>query len=321
VNGPEDKIKYKITLPQVRVPHSTKVPLQVSITSPNHVTNVSVLQVGLWERVVYRADGRRRVDMRLVKIQKSEGWPHVDRHGNTLQSDSVTWNKVLLFDMPPMGSEMNQCNPSADNGLMKVNHLLRFTILGSDTVTNKRFRVESEVELKVLAFEDQALPTSEDEDDDGIDGNGLPSYLTSFTTPRVSIDSEREILDRSLNRLHEDDDLLRAMIAARIHLPTYAESEEETRSRNASRSVSLERSTVTTERTRSTSIRSSSNSSSSSLAEIVDTPALPATPVLAPPAMAAGSVVTGQGRSRLHSHVRSLSNSAHQVHAPTPLRV
>lgn len=274
--------------------------------------------------------------MRLVKIQKSEGWPHVDRHGNTLQNDSVTWNKVLLFDMPPLGNEMNQCNPSADNGLMKVNHLLRFTILGGDTVTNKRFRVENEVELKVLACEDQATITSEDEENNGIDGNGLPSYLTSFTTPRVSLDSEREILDRSLNRLNDDDDLLRAMLAARIHLPTYAESEEETNSRNASRSASRtaspERSSVSSavDRTRSTSSRSSSNSigsssnstgsSSSSLVESVAIPALPENAVAAPPAMAAGSVVAGHGQSRLQSHVRSLSNSTHQVHAPTPLR-
>ncbi|KAG0079422.1 hypothetical protein BGZ93_007190 [Podila epicladia] len=226
VSAPEDKIRYKISLPQIRVPHSTKIPLQVSITTPNPRTSVTVLQVGLWERVVYRADGRKRVDMRLVKIQKSEGWPHEDRHGQP-SNESVTWNKVLLFDMPPMGSELHHCNPSADNGLMKVTHLLRFSILGTDGL--KRFRVENEIDMKVLAFEDEYFP-EEGEDPDADPTNELPSYLTSFTTPRVSFDSERDMDP-------VDDDLLRGLLA-RIHLPTYAESEEDANSRNPSRDVS-----------------------------------------------------------------------------------
>ncbi|KAG0033061.1 hypothetical protein BGZ81_009503 [Podila clonocystis] len=226
VSSPEDKVKYKISLPQIRVPHSTKIPLQVSITTPNPRTSVTVLQVGLWERVVYRADGRKRVDMRLVKIQKSEGWPHEDRHGQP-SNESVTWNKVLLFDMPPMGSELHHCNPSADNGLMKVTHLLRFSILGTDGL--KRFRVENEIDIKVLAFEDEYYP-EEGEDSDADPTSELPSYLTSFTTPRVSFDSERDMDP-------VDDDLLRGLLA-RIHLPTYAESEEDANSRNPSRDVS-----------------------------------------------------------------------------------
>ncbi|GJJ68413.1 hypothetical protein EMPS_00759 [Entomortierella parvispora] len=251
---PEDQVSYKISMPQTRVPHSTKIPLQVSITAPSTRTNINVLQVSLWERVVYRADGRKRVDLRLVKIQKSEGWarpPHQE-------SDAVTWNKVLLFDMPPIGSEQNQCNPSADNGLMKVTHMLRFSILGAEGT--KRFRLENDIDLKVLAFEDEYQMDDEDDFEDeedefeeqqeghveivdghpvrvvrrrrrrGEDRDGLPSYLTSFSTPRVSFDSERD-MDPA------DDDLLRAMVA-RIHLPTYAESESDINSRNPSRDVS-----------------------------------------------------------------------------------
>ncbi|KAG0369472.1 hypothetical protein BGZ54_009830 [Gamsiella multidivaricata] len=221
-SSPEDKVKYKITMPQVRVPHSTKIPLQVSITAPTARTHVQVLQVGLWERVVYRADGRKRVDMRLVKIQKSEGWERPPNH----ETEAWNWNKVLLFDMPQMGSDLNQCNPSADNGLMKVGHILRFSILGTDGT--KRFRVENEIGLKVLAFEDEYQMDPEEEAD-GFDGE-LPSYLTSFTTPRVSFDSER-------NMDPAEDDLLRLMVQ-RIHLPTYAESEEDANSRGTSRDVS-----------------------------------------------------------------------------------
>ncbi|OAQ33187.1 hypothetical protein K457DRAFT_122880 [Linnemannia elongata AG-77] len=226
VSAPEDKIKYKITMPQTRVPHNTKVPLQVSITAPTPRTFVQVLQVGLWERVVYRADGRKRVDMRLVKIQKSEGWDRPPNH----QSEAWNWNKVLLFDMPQMGSDQNNCNPSADNGLMKVTHILRFSILGTDGT--KRYRVENEIDIKVLAFEDDYQIDPEDTGNgssEGADGE-LPSYLTSFSTPRVSFDSERD-MDPG------DDDLLRAMIQ-RIHLPSYAESEEDANSRNPSRDVS-----------------------------------------------------------------------------------
>ncbi|KAF9113461.1 hypothetical protein BGX27_001525 [Mortierella sp. AM989] len=226
-NSPEDKILYSITVPQIRVPHSAKIPLQVSITSPNSRTTISVLQVGLWERVVYRADGRRRVDMRLVKIQKSEGWPQLNREDSNSPVEAVTWNKVLLFDMPEMGYDVNHCNPSVDNGLMKVNHILRFSILGFDGI--KRFRIENEVEMKVLAFEDEYLPVEgEINEEDPL--NELPSYLTSFSTPRVSIDEERDMA-------MADDDLLQALVA-RIHLPTYAESEEDTNSRNPSRDVS-----------------------------------------------------------------------------------
>ncbi|KAG0031267.1 hypothetical protein BGZ81_001556 [Podila clonocystis] len=228
VHAPEDKIKYKITLPQCRVPHSAKVPLQVMIASPSNRTSVSVLQVGLWERVVYRADSRKRVDMRLVKIQKSEGWPHQDQHGGAT-AESVTWNKVLLFDMPQMGTEMSQCNPSADNGLMKVTHLLRFTILGVEGT--KRFKVENELDLKVLAFDDERSPEEREEGNDVNDPmNELPSYLTSFTTPRVSFDAESELGPT-------EEDILRATLAG-IHLPTYAESEVDTNSRNPSRDVS-----------------------------------------------------------------------------------
>ncbi|KAG0263175.1 hypothetical protein BG011_009178 [Mortierella polycephala] len=220
VNAAEDKIKYNIAFPQIRLTHAAKIPLQVTVTSPNSRITVNMLQVGLWERVVYRAEGRRRVDMRLVKIQKSEGWPHDLGDGVPIE-ESVTWNKVLLFDMPTMGNETAQCNPSTDNGLIKVSHILRFSILGADGT--KRFRVENEVNLHVLAFADEYdeyhNPTDE-----------LPSYLTSFTTPRVSFDSERE-LDPT------DDDLLQALVS-RIHLPTYVESEEDTNSRNTSRNVS-----------------------------------------------------------------------------------
>ncbi|KAF9917090.1 hypothetical protein FBU30_000961 [Linnemannia zychae] len=225
VSAPEDKIKYKVTMPQTRVPHSTKIPLQVSITAPTPRTVVQVLQVGLWERVVYRADGRKRVDMRLVKIQKSEGWDRPANH----QSEAWNWNKVLLFDMPHMGSDLNNCNPSADNGLMKVTHILRFSILGTDGT--KRFRVENEIDIKVLAFEDdyQIDPEDSANGENGGDGE-LPSYLTSFSTPRVSFDSERD-MDPG------DDDILRAMLQ-RIHLPSYAESEEDANSRNPSRDVS-----------------------------------------------------------------------------------
>ncbi|KAG0212825.1 hypothetical protein BGX28_005481 [Mortierella sp. GBA30] len=252
VNSAEDKLKYMITLPQLRVPHSTKLPLQVSITAPNDRTTIQVLQVGLWERTVYRSEDRRREDMRLIKIQKSEGWPHDERH---LSRDHpiMTWNKVLLYDMPPIGTDVHQCNPSADNGLIKVTHLLRFMILGSEGT--KRFRIENEISLTVLAFEDEYQPRSRrrssDEGADGQEGgdeveydeNGdpiteLPSYLTSFMTPRVSIDSDRELVDYT-----QDDDLLQALIAARIHLPTYAESEEDTNSQNPSRDVSRNPST------------------------------------------------------------------------------
>ncbi|KAF9428110.1 hypothetical protein BGZ76_002059 [Entomortierella beljakovae] len=226
-SAPEDKILYSITVPQVRVPHGAKIPLQVSITSPNSKTVINVLQVGLWERVVYKADGRRRVDMRLVKIQKSEGWPQLNREDSGSPVEAVTWNKVLLFDMPDMGFDINQCNPSVDNGLMKVSHILRFSILGFDGT--KRYRNENEIELKVLAFEDEfLLEESGLDEEDPL--NELPSYLTSFSTPRVSIDEERDLE-------MADDALLQALVA-RIHLPTYAESEEDTNSRNPSRDVS-----------------------------------------------------------------------------------
>ncbi|KAF8945712.1 hypothetical protein BGZ52_009421, partial [Haplosporangium bisporale] len=86
-----------------------------------------------------------------------------------------------------------------------------------------RFRVENEIDLKVLAFEDEYDP-EEGEDLDADPTNELPSYLTSFTTPRVSFDSERDMDPVG-------DDLLRALVA-RIHLPTYAESEEDANSRN-----------------------------------------------------------------------------------------
>ncbi|KAF9198621.1 hypothetical protein BGZ49_000502 [Haplosporangium sp. Z 27] len=300
-NAPEDKVIYSITVPQVRVPHSAKIPLQVSITSPNSQTTINVLQVGLWERVVYKADGRRRVDMRLVKIQKSEGWPQLNREDGSAPTEAVTWNKVLLFDMPEMGFDVNHCNPSVDNGLMKVNHIMRFSILGSDSI--KRFRIESEIELKVLAFEDECIrEEGEINEDDPL--NELPSYLTSFTTPRVSIDEER---DGDI----VDDDLLLAL-AARIHLPTYAESEEDVNSRNPSRNVSRNVSqapsrSASPERSMSTESNSSSHSPSHSSEDHTMLPFLPA--ILHP------RPVLLNGRSRLHEpHGQST------VHTTSPLR-
>ncbi|KAG0240599.1 hypothetical protein BGX31_001850 [Mortierella sp. GBA43] len=231
-SSPADKVQYKINLPQMRVPHSTKIPLQVTITSPDSQTTIQSLQVGLWERVVYRADGRKRIDVRLVRVQKCEGWSRED--GESLYpAAAVTWEKILLFDMPQMGPELYQCNPSTDNGLMKVNHQLRFTIIGSEGT--KKFRIEKEVDLQVLAFEDEHVGSGESGANGDLLGE-LPSYLTSFTTPRVSIDSERE--------MDADDDLLQALNG--IHLPTYAESEEDAHSgdpsRDASRSQSPSRS-------------------------------------------------------------------------------
>lgn len=266
MNEIDDQVKYRIALPQIRFPHSMKIPLQVAITSPNNEIAVQVLQVGLWERVVYRADERKRVDMRLVKIQKSGGWPHVNSEGLPT-TEPVTWNKVLLFEMPQLGPEStSQCNPSGDNGLMKVTHHLRFTILGFDGV--KRFRLENELEVKVLAFEDESPAFSDGLEMEAFDENGeplseLPSYLTSFSTPRVSFDAERDAVPTE-----EDDDVLRALVA-RIHLPTYAESEEDTHSRessrNGSRTASPERSPSTTTTSSHVSTHSvGSNSSNSS---------------------------------------------------------
>ncbi|KAF9572516.1 hypothetical protein EC968_009740 [Mortierella alpina] len=245
VNSAEDKIKYMVTLPHLRVLHSTKLPLQVSITALSNRTSIQVLQVGLWERAVYSTEDRHREEMRLVKIQKSEGWSHEDHsHSSSLDQSVMTWNKVLLFDMPSIGTTTHECNPSADNGLIKVTHVLRFTVLGCDGA--KRFRVENEIGISVLAVEDEhrhSWTGGVEEEEVEYDENGnpvteLPSYLTSFTTPRVSIDSERE-LDPT------DDDLLQALIAARIHLPSYAESEEDTNSRDPSRDVSRNASQVT----------------------------------------------------------------------------
>ncbi|KAG0298771.1 hypothetical protein BGZ96_007646 [Linnemannia gamsii] len=265
VNAIDDIVKYKIALPQIRFPHSMKIPLQVAITSPSNEIAVQVLQVGLWERVVYRADERKKVDMRLVKIQKSGGWPHVNVEGSPT-TEPVTWNKVLLFEMPQLGPEStSQCNPTGDNGLMKVTHHLRFTILGFDGV--KRFRLENELEVKVLAFEDESPEFSELEME-GMNENGdtlseLPSYLTSFSTPRVSFDAER---DGGAVLTEEDDDVLRALVA-QIHLPTYAESEEDTHSRdssrNGSRTASPERPLSTTTSI-SSHVRTQSVGSSSS---------------------------------------------------------
>ncbi|KAF9308543.1 hypothetical protein BG003_010973 [Podila horticola] len=314
VHAPEDKIKYKITLPQCRVPHSAKVPLQVMIASPSNRTSVSVLQVGLWERVVYRADSRKRVDMRLVKIQKSEGWPHQARHGEAT-AESVTWNKVLLFDMPQMGIEMSQCNPSADNGLMKVTHLLRFTILGVEGT--KRFKVENELDLKVLAFDDERSPEEGEEGDGLYDPmNELPSYLTSFTTPRVSFDAESELGPT-------EEDILRATLAG-IHLPTYAESEEDTNSRNPSRDVS-----------RSASRGASPERSTSGANHLHHHPLHH--PHLHHPhlhhngshtSFSSGSSTSSGSHehedaspiARHVVHIRSGSNPAYQTHNPTPLR-
>ncbi|KAF9914061.1 hypothetical protein BX616_009048 [Lobosporangium transversale] len=241
VSSPDDKVKYRISMPQVRVPHNTKVPLQVSITAPTMRTHVQVLQVGLWERVVYRSEGRKRVDMRLVKIQKSEGWERPSDH----ETEAWNWNKVLLFDMPHMGSEFNQCNPSADIGLMKIGHILRFSILGTEGT--KRFRVENEIEVKVLAFEDE-YQLDPEEENEGSDSE-LPSYLSSFSTPRVSFDSEREM---------DPADDLRSMIQ-RIHLPTYAESEEDANSRATSRNVSRDTSRAPSRSTSPERSLSSSN--------------------------------------------------------------
>lgn len=268
MNETDDIVKYKIALPQIRFPHSMKIPLQVAITSPNNEIAVQVLQVGLWERVVYRADERKRVDMRLVKIQKSGGWPHVNAEGLPT-TEPVTWNKVLLFEMPQLGPEStSQCNPTCDNGLMKVTHHLRFTILGFDGL--KRFRLENELEVKVLAFEDESPAFSELEmeemDENGEPMSELPSYLTSFSTPRVSFDAER---DSGAVLTEEDDDVLRTLVA-QIHLPTYAESEEDTHSRdnsrNGSRTASPERPLSTTtsisSHIRTQSVGSSSSSSS-----------------------------------------------------------
>ncbi|KAF8945817.1 hypothetical protein BGZ47_001894 [Haplosporangium gracile] len=273
VNEVDDKVKYRIALPQVRFPHSMKIPLQVAITSPSNEITVQVLQVGLWERVVYRADERKRVDMRLVKIQKSGGWPHVNAEGLPT-TEPVTWNKVLLFEMPQLGPEStSQCNSSCDNGLMKVTHHLRFTILGFDGA--KRFRLENELEVKVLAFEDESPAFSAGLEMEAFDENGeslseLPSYLTSFSTPRVSFDAERD--GGTVPPMEEDDDVLRALVA-RVHLPTYAESEEDTHSRdnsrNGSRTASPERTpststTISHVRTQSVSSSNSSSSNSSS---------------------------------------------------------
>ncbi|KAF9412770.1 hypothetical protein BGZ76_005130 [Entomortierella beljakovae] len=242
-NNTNDEIKYTVTLPQTRVPHATKVPLQVSITAPTSRIQVQVLQVGLWEKIIYKSDGRRKVDMRLVKIQKSEGWGRPPNH----EAEAWNWNKVLLFDMPRIGSDLNQCNPSVDSGLMKVVHLLRFSILGSDG--SRRFRVENEIDIKVLAFEDD-IAVDPNEDVFAHDSE-LPSYLTSFTTPRVSMDESERPTE------HVEEDLLRNMLH-RIHLPTYTESEvansrgnsrsnSRSASRSQSRSISPERPNSTNE--------------------------------------------------------------------------
>ncbi|KAF9283181.1 hypothetical protein BGZ68_005509 [Mortierella alpina] len=308
VNSAEDKIKYMVTLPHLRVLHSTKLPLQVSITALNNRTSIQVLQVGLWERAVYRAEERQRVDMRLVKIQKSEGWSHEDH--SSVDQPVMTWNKVLLFDMPHIGPATHECNPSADNGLIKVTHILRFTVLGFDGL--KRFRVENEICLSVLAVEDEhhhAWIDGGEEDEVEFDENGnpvteLPSYLTSFTTPRVSIDSERE-LDPT------DDDLLQALAAARIHLPSYAESEEDSNSRGPSRDVSQAASRdVSPERTPS---GASSQSRPTSMCQGFEVGVMTAASSTSP--------LVSHGRTRIQDpQVRFSMGSLYPVHHPSPLQ-
>ncbi|KAF9966940.1 hypothetical protein BGZ70_000682 [Mortierella alpina] len=313
VNSAQDKIKYMVTLPHLRILHSTKLPLQVSITALTHHTSIQVLQVGLWERAVYRTEDRQRVDMRLVKIQKSEGWSHED-HSQSLDQSVRTWNKVLLFDMPCIGTAIHQCNPSADNGLIKVTHILRFTVLGSDG--SKRFRVENEICLAVLALEDEhhhASTGGGEEDEVEYDENGnpvteLPSYLTSFTTPRLSIDSEPE-LDPT------DDDLLLALVAARIHLPSYAESEDGSNSRGPSRDVSRNVSQATSRNAspERTPAGTSSQSHRTSLCQDFDAGVIAAASSTSP--------LVPHGRTSIHDpQVRFSMGSVYPVHHPSPLQ-
>ncbi|KAI8350684.1 hypothetical protein B0O80DRAFT_457241 [Mortierella sp. GBAus27b] len=219
------QLESKVTLPFSRLPPQSKPDLHLRVRILRSGLAIKSFQAALWERAIFRiqkadapATGRKHiigVRERIVSAQRCDsGWVN-----DTITSQVPhTFEKVVLFSIPSAIRSHNEpcssrsCNASTYTTLSKlkkrhlkedmeikdsefgevhieIQHFIRYSLIVTGSVDNKGRTIMTPVERVVgdVPVIVHGLPAGPE-----CDRTGLPSYLYSFSTSRVSYEEAHD---------------------------------------------------------------------------------------------------------------------------------
>ncbi|KAF9111508.1 hypothetical protein BGX27_004826 [Mortierella sp. AM989] len=219
------QIETTVTIPFTQLPPQSKPDLRIRVRVLRENLSIKSFQAALWERAVFRvqkagapSNSKKHiigVRQRVVTAQRCDvGWV------NDVITSQVphTFEKVVLFSIPNAARSHNElyssraCNASTYTSssrlkerhlkedtkirdsefgevFIEIQHFIRYSIFVTGSVDAKGKTVTTPVERLVgdVPVIVRGLPTGPD-----CDGTGLPSYLYSFSTSRVSYEEARD---------------------------------------------------------------------------------------------------------------------------------
>ncbi|KAG0342089.1 hypothetical protein BG000_006960 [Podila horticola] len=219
------QLEAHVSIPYVELPPESRPDLHLRVRVLRENVSIKSFQAALWERVIFRVQkagapmkSRKHiigVRERIVSAQRCDaGWV------NDAVTSQVphTFEKVVLFSIPGALRKHNElytsrsCNPSTFDTVSKlkkchlkedeeikdsefgeihieVQHFIRYSLFATGWVDSRGKTVQTPLE-RVLGETPvivRGLPTGPE-----CDLTGLPSYLYSFSTSRVSYEEARD---------------------------------------------------------------------------------------------------------------------------------
>ncbi|KAF8950734.1 hypothetical protein CPC16_003710 [Podila verticillata] len=219
------QLEAHVSIPYVELPPESRPDLHLRVRILRENLAVKSFQAALWERVIFRVQKAGApikskkhiigVRERIVSAQRCDaGWVN-----DTITSQVPhTFEKVVLFSIPGSLRKHNElytsrsCNPSTFDTVSKlkkrhlkedeeikdsefgeihieVQHFIRYSIFATGWVDSRGKTIQTSLE-RVLGETPvivRGLPTGPE-----CDLTGLPSYLYSFSTSRVSYEEARD---------------------------------------------------------------------------------------------------------------------------------
>ncbi|KAF8935209.1 hypothetical protein EDD21DRAFT_390621 [Dissophora ornata] len=219
------QLETTVTIPFSQLPPQSKPDLRLRVRILHKTMAIKSFQASLWERAVFRvqkegapANSKKYiigVRERIITAQRCEsGWV------NDAITSQVphTFEKVVLFSIPNSIRSHNElhssrsCNVSTNTSILKlkkrqlkedleikdsefgeiyieIQHFIRYSVHVTGSVDNKGRTVPSPVERCIgdVPVIVRGLPSGPD-----CDTTGLPTYLHSFSTSRVSYEEARD---------------------------------------------------------------------------------------------------------------------------------
>ncbi|KAF9987149.1 hypothetical protein BGZ65_004887 [Modicella reniformis] len=201
------QLEAKISIPYTQLPPQSKPDLHLRVRVLRDKLAIKSFQAALWERAIFRiqkagATGKKHiigVRERIVSAQRCDaGWVN-----ETITSQVPhTFEKVVLFSIPSAFRSHNEqyasrsCNASTytkDSEFgeihIEIQHFIRYSLFVIGSVDSKGKTILTPVERKIgdVPVIVRAVPMGPE-----CDRTGLPTYMHSFSTSRVSYEEAHD---------------------------------------------------------------------------------------------------------------------------------